>query len=228
MSNLLDVLSRLASPKLLVLGDLILDRYTWGAAERVSPEAPVLVLRADQDEVRLGGAASVAGLLRALEAEVLLAGVIGDDNQGRVLGKLLQEAGIGQEMVLTDPDRPTTSKERFMGRAANRHPQQILRVDREERHGLAEALESKLMKLVAQQIPTVQAVIISDYAKGTCTPRLLAWVIETAAAYRIPVLNRSGPDQQLRPLSRGRPRDSQPCRSGACHGKAPSRTSGRQ
>ena len=69
-----DAVSRLGYPRLLVLGDLILDRYTWGDAERVSPEAPVLVLRADEEEVRPGGAASVAALLRGLDAEIVLAG----------------------------------------------------------------------------------------------------------------------------------------------------------
>src|SRR5260221_11891642 len=123
-------------PRVLVVGDLILDRYTWGDVSRISPEAPVMVLRADREEARPGGAASVAALLRALEAEVAVAGVIGDDGAGRVLHKLLWDDGIDSDMVQTDPGRPTTSKERLMGRAANRHAQQILRGDREETHPL--------------------------------------------------------------------------------------------
>ena len=83
MNDLAIQLQRIGFPKVLVIGDVILDRYVWGDAMRVSPEAPVVVLRADHDEIRLGGAASVAYLLRGLGAEVTLAGVIGDDADGR-------------------------------------------------------------------------------------------------------------------------------------------------
>src|SRR5437588_7814388 len=117
--DLLGLLGRLGRPRLLVVGDLILDRYTWGDVSRISPEAPVMVLRADEEEVRLGGAASVAGLLRALNADVTLAGVVGDDGNGRILRKLLDESHIDQTAILVDATRPTTAKDRFMGRAAN-------------------------------------------------------------------------------------------------------------
>jgi hypothetical protein len=106
--------AQLGHPKILVLGDAMLDRYTWGIADRVSPEAPVLVLRTDEREVRLGGAASVAVLLRALEAEVTLAAVVGDDHDGRTIGRLLDEAAIEARPILIDPSRPTTTKERSL------------------------------------------------------------------------------------------------------------------
>ena len=131
MTHLIEQLRRIREPRLLVLGDLMLDRYTWGSAERVSPEAPVLVLAADREEVRLGGAASVAGLLRGLKAEVVLAGIVGDDAAGRIAHRLFDESGIDARLVAIDPNRPTTTKERFIGRAANKHAHQILRVDRE-------------------------------------------------------------------------------------------------
>jgi D-beta-D-heptose 7-phosphate kinase/D-beta-D-heptose 1-phosphate adenosyltransferase len=187
MLDLLAALDRLQSPRLLVVGDLILDRYTWGDAERVSPEAPVLVLHADEEEIRLGGAASVAFLLRALQAEVHLAGVIGDDAHGRALSRLLEETGINQEMVVTDLSRPTTTKERFMGRAAHRHPQQILRVDREQRRSLDAGLEGQLVGAIERHLPAVQAVLVSDYAKGACTVGLLENVIATANRSDLPV-----------------------------------------
>ncbi len=85
-------LDQVGHPRLLVLGDLILDRYTWGAAARVSPEAPVLVLDAEETEVRPGGAASVAALLRGLDADVSLAGLVGNDSDGRTLRLILSEA----------------------------------------------------------------------------------------------------------------------------------------
>src|SRR5258707_1302419 len=100
MNTLASLLDAIAHPRLLVVGDLILDKYTFGKAERVSPEAPVIVLRVDGKEVRLGGAASVAMLLCGLEAEVTLAGVVGDDSDGRTLRSLLRDENIDSELVL--------------------------------------------------------------------------------------------------------------------------------
>src|SRR4051812_21683318 len=114
MRDLLDTLDRLGSPRLLVLGDLILDRYTWGEAERVSPEAPALVLRRERQEERLGGAGSVAWLAAALGARVSLAALTGDDHDGWLLRGLLRSAGVNHEDLLEDPGRPTTTKERFL------------------------------------------------------------------------------------------------------------------
>src|SRR5205085_12335954 len=124
--------------------------------------------------------------LRALGAEVRVAGIVGDDTEGRILARLLQEAGVEASGVLRDPDRPTTAKERFMGRAAGRHAQQILRVDRESRAPLPPALEQRLAEALAPQVAGCQAVLVSDYGKGVCTPGLLAAV--RAAAGPLPVL----------------------------------------
>ena len=168
MSLLSDYLDSIGRPRALVFGDLILDRYTGGNADRVSPEAPVVVLKADTHEARLGGAASVAGLLSALGAEVVLAGVVGDDASGRVLRRLLSEAGIDHRLVLCDPNRPTTAKERFIGRAAGRHPHQILRVDDEVRTPLDIELQSELLDRILERMPEFQAVLVSDYDKGVC------------------------------------------------------------
>ena len=193
MRAVLPLLSQLGHPRLLVVGDAMLDRYTWGDAERVSPEAPVLVLRADECEVRLGGAASVAVLLRGLEASVTLAGVIGDDASGRTVQRLLDEAGIDATPVVVDPSRPTTTKERFLGRAANRHAHQILRVDTESRTPLDEALAARMAGEVAALIPQLAAtphaaVLISDYAKGVCTTELISSVIAAGRTAGVPVL----------------------------------------
>ena len=187
MNNIHEDLNGLGTPSLLVLGDLMLDRYIWADAERIRPEAPAMVLRAEREEVRLGGAASVASLLRALECPVTLAGVIGDDGAGRVLHKLLCDDHIRHESVLVDDSRVTTSKERFMGRAANRGPQQIFRVDREERRVLDAKIELALTDAILASMPHHAAVLISDYAKGVCTPPLLASVIDDANRQGIPV-----------------------------------------
>ncbi len=143
--HLLEVFDRLGRPRLLVLGDLILDRYTWGNAERVSQEAPVILLRADRREQRLGGAANVCQMLRGLEAEVTCVGVVGNDSTGRLLREMLATAAIDTEGVVVDDERPTTEKERFIGRAANRHGHQILRVDTEERAAVSTRVERELI-----------------------------------------------------------------------------------
>ncbi len=182
------VLESLGSPRILVVGDLILDRYTWGDAERVSPEAPVLVLDVDSREVRLGGAASVAALLRGLDVSVTLAGVLGDDPAARVVRDLFDQAQIDHRLVPSDPARPTTTKERFLGRAAGRHPHQILRVDCEARSPLSREWADRLAQLILPQLAAHQALLISDYHKGVCTSELLATLIAAARARGIPVL----------------------------------------
>src|SRR3954454_15621144 len=116
-AELTDLVLHLGQPRVLVVGDLMLDRYVWGDAERISQEAPVVLLHADRREERLGGASSVATLLRALGARVALAGVVGEDADGRRIRPLLLEQGIDDEAVLIDPGRPTTVKERYIGRA---------------------------------------------------------------------------------------------------------------
>jgi D-beta-D-heptose 7-phosphate kinase/D-beta-D-heptose 1-phosphate adenosyltransferase len=166
----------------------MLDRYVWGNAARISQEAPVLLLHADRREERLGGASSVATLLRALGARVALAGVVGADADGQRVRRLLTDLVVDSEAVLTDPQRPTTVKERYIGRAQQRHPQQIIRVDYETRTPLSGAVERELMRLIAAQILRADVVLISDYAKGVCTPALLAATIAAAKARGLKVL----------------------------------------
>src|SRR5205807_9702384 len=121
-AELIDLVQRLGQPRVLVVGDLMLDRYIWADAERISQEAPVILLRADKREERLGGASSVDTMLRALGARVSLAGVVGDDADAARARQLLSDLGIEHEGVLTDASRPTTVKERYIGRAQHRHP----------------------------------------------------------------------------------------------------------
>src|SRR5262245_55281330 len=122
--ELISLLNRIGAPRILVVGDVILDRYTWGAAERVSQEAPVILLRAAKREQRLGGAANVCNMLCGLGTRPTLAGVVGDDADGDQVRDELRRSEIGCATVLTDSSRPTTVKERFMGRAQQRHPHQ--------------------------------------------------------------------------------------------------------
>ncbi|HEV3345312.1 MAG TPA: D-glycero-beta-D-manno-heptose 1-phosphate adenylyltransferase [Pirellulales bacterium] len=180
------ILDAFATQRVLVVGDLILDRYAWGVAERVSPEAPVLVLQAEQDEVRLGGAASVAMLLTALDSDVELAGVIGDDATGRTLLCLLADARIEKRLIVTDSNRQTTVKERIVGRTAGRQPHQIVRLDRETRRPIAGTLEDQLIEATVERLANCDVLCVADYDKGVCTPRLLQALLGEAAARGVP------------------------------------------
>ena len=136
-ADLVELVQNLGQPRVLVVGDVMLDRYVWGDAARISQEAPVLLLQADRREERLGGASSVATMLRALGARVSLAGLVGADHDGKQICRLMTDLGIDHEAVLFDEGRPSTVKERYIGRAQARHAQQIVRVDYETRTPLS-------------------------------------------------------------------------------------------
>jgi D-beta-D-heptose 7-phosphate kinase/D-beta-D-heptose 1-phosphate adenosyltransferase len=179
-ADLIELVQRLGQPDVLVVGDVMLDRYVWGDAERISQEAPVILLRADRREERLGGASSVATMLRALGAHVSLAGVVGADTDANRIRQLLTQLDIDHECVLTDSARPSTVKERYIGRAQQRHPQQMLRVDFEVRDALDAKAEGRMKQALLSRMRKADIVLISDYDKGVCTPSVLAHVIQTA------------------------------------------------
>ena len=166
----------------------MLDRYTWGNAERISQEAPVLVLQANRTEARLGGGANVCAMLRGLDASVSCVGVVGQDETGETLRQMLEDDGVDHRLVLVDPSRPTTVKERFMGCAAGRHPNQILRLDNESRLLLDQHLEEELIRSLQASVGFHDAVLISDHGKGVCTPRLLRATIDACRSAQVPVL----------------------------------------
>jgi D-beta-D-heptose 7-phosphate kinase/D-beta-D-heptose 1-phosphate adenosyltransferase len=180
-TELIDLVQRLGQPRILVVGDLMLDRYVWGDAERISQEAPVILLRADRREERLGGASSVATMVRALGAKVAIAGIVGNDHDAGRIRQMLTGLGIDHEAVLTDPKRPSTVKERYIGRAQHRHPQQMIRVDYEDRALVQGSLEARLSAAIADQLRQADIVLISDYDKGVCTPQVLAAAVAAAA-----------------------------------------------
>ncbi len=178
----------LGHPRILVVGDLILDRYVWGYAERISQEAPVPLLRADHREHRLGGAASVATMLTALGAEVQLVGAVGCDSEAETVRNLLAEHGIDDSLVVGLSDRPTTLKERYMGRAQDRHAQQMIRVDYEVRDPIGQELVDDLSERFEAAVAAADMVLISDYDKGVCTPALIRALIATSRSLGVRVL----------------------------------------
>ncbi len=187
-ADLIALVQKLGQPRVLVLGDLMLDRYIWGDAARISQEAPVILLHAESREERLGGASSVATMLRALGARVSLAGVVGADADAGRVRHLLTDLGIELEGVLTDTSRPTTVKERYIGRAQHRHPQQILRVDYEVTGALEPTLEHELCRWIEHNVRKADIILISDYAKGVCTPNVVAAAIAAAQTHGLRVL----------------------------------------
>ena len=169
------------SRRVLVIGDLLLDRYLWGAVERISPEAPVPVVRVDHKTHAAGGAANVAVNLSALGCAVSVAGVVGADEDGRQLLELLQTAGIETTAVLSAPDRPTICKTRILG-----GQQQMLRLDVEKTGELSLELKKLLLSEIERQIPGCSAIILSDYGKGLLSDSVCQAIIRRAHELSIP------------------------------------------
>jgi D-beta-D-heptose 7-phosphate kinase/D-beta-D-heptose 1-phosphate adenosyltransferase len=168
--------------RILVIGDLILDHYIWGDVHRVSPEAPIPVLKVTEETVRAGGAANVARNLAELGVAVNIAGLIGDDKNGDQLRDILARCNIA-DSTITIPGLTTTCKTRLIG-----GHQQIARLDREQIYETSPAQTEKLVEFCVQQMKHVDAVIISDYAKGVCSAVLCQAVIEAAIVARVLVL----------------------------------------
>ena len=187
-ADLIDLVQRLGEPNILVIGDLMLDRYVWGNAERISQEAPVVLLRADRSEERLGGAGSVAMMLRTLGANVSVAGVVGGDRDASQVRQLLADHAIRADGVLCDSTRSTTVKERFIGRAQQKHPQQMLRVDYESRAAISPTIERTLASLIEAKLGDCDLALMSDYDKGVCTVAFTQQIIALARGRGVRVL----------------------------------------
>lgn len=180
--ELLRTIARFPGRRVLVVGDLMLDRYIRGACSRISPEAPVPVVRVSAENHIPGGAGNVVSNLAALGASVSVVGVVGDDDSGRRLLEHFRAQGSGVDGVLTDPERHTTEKCRVV---ADR--QQVVRYDRETVGPLSHATEARLLEAVDAGVDDAAALILSDYGKGVIAPKLLARAIARAKRRGIPV-----------------------------------------
>lgn len=169
--------------RIAVAGDFMLDRYVWGSATRISPEAPVPVVDFMNESQVLGGAGNVAANLAALGATVLPFGVIGEDDDGRAIRACLDAAGITTKGVVADKSRITTVKTRVVAKH-----QQIVRVDRERRDALSHALEESLIRRIKAALGRLDALIISDYDKGVVTDPLADRVLTECHRRGVPVL----------------------------------------
>ena len=184
-------LEQVQSPAILVIGDLMLDRHTFGSVRRISPEAPVPVLEVTSETVRFGGAANVAHNVASLGGHVELIGVIGDDSNGATLVGILKEAGVNTDGIRTDSSRPTSTKTRVIARASSTsvsNHQQLVRIDRESKLPVDASLQDELLKIVVNRIPQADAVLIEDYEKGLMSVELIENILAEARQYNKPIV----------------------------------------
>jgi len=176
------LIPRLRGKRIGVLGDLMLDRYLWGTASRLSPEAAVPVVDFVEQGECLGGAGNVAVNIAALGARVEVFGVIGNDEPGRALQKCLRAASIADKGIIADSKRVTTVKTRIIARH-----QQVVRVDRERRELLRSETQERLLRLIFSALKKLDALVLSDYDKGLITDDFADRVLSAAHQLHIPV-----------------------------------------
>jgi rfaE bifunctional protein kinase chain/domain len=182
-ATLSDLLTRLRGQAVLVVGDLMLDHFVIGSVDRISPEAPVPVVRFARDEYRLGGAANVAANLQSLGGRAELVGIIGDDSAGRRLREELDRAGIGTRGVVVDSGRCTTRKTRVV----TVRNQQVARVDYEGDAEASGEVATALVNQIARLAHDARAILMSDYLKGVVSSQVAAAAIAEAKRHDIPV-----------------------------------------
>lgn len=167
-------------PRILIIGDLMLDHYVWGSVERISPEAPVQILKITRENNRLGGASNVALNLIALGAKAYICGIVGDDMDGKNIISLLDSAGVNRDLLCVKSNFQSIKKTRFI--ASN---QQVLRVDRES---VDMSLDSAVLGKIAESISEFSAIILSDYGKGALSVDFTKQIIALANDKKIPIL----------------------------------------
>jgi len=179
-----DIVQRFADTSVLIVGDVMLDHFIVGRVDRISPEAPVPIVRFDHETHRVGGAANVAHNVRALGARVQLAGVVGGDEEGRLVRKQLVALGIGHEALLDHPGRRTTKKVRVV----TTRRLQVARIDYEQDEEIATEVADSLASAVERLTADAGVVVVSDYLKGAVTGRLMERVVAISTRRGVPVL----------------------------------------
>ncbi len=170
------IIDNFSKAKVLVIGDLILDKFIWGEVERISPEAPVPVVVQNRESFMPGGASNVANNLSSLEAkEVLMVGVIGDDSDGKKLKTELKRRGVNTSGIFSESGRPTTLKTRIVA-----HHQQLVRLDCEKIEPVRKNTVEAIVNFTKKHLKDVDAIIIEDYGKGVICPQVLAPIISLA------------------------------------------------
>lgn len=171
----MQILDDFSRARIIVVGDIMLDRYWWGSVSRISPEAPVPVVRLLSTTTAAGGAANVAVNVAGLGATPIMFGMTGTDSEGNHLRDLLKDSGLSVDCLIQVPDHQTTVKTRVIANG-----QQIARVDQETGNALPEAFETDLLGKLTTEIETADAIIVSDYAKGLLSDHLLTAIMAAA------------------------------------------------
>lgn len=180
-TDLHGLVDRLAGRRILVVGDVILDEYLFGKAERLSREAPVPVLAFERRDLIPGGAANPAANITRLGSHAVQVGVVGADENAPLLRDLLATRGIDPAGLVSDPSRPTTTKTRVMATMGLRFPQQVARLDRIARHPVDGAVETAICDRIRALGGNADLIIASDYLTGLLTPAVVAAIREAAA-----------------------------------------------
>ena len=196
MENHSEILQKFNGKRIIVIGDCMLDKYIWGDVSRISPEAPVQIIEVQKESFAAGGSANVAMNAAVLGAKVLMVGITGKDEGREQLIFILKEKGIDVSGMFIEDDKPTTLKVRIMGRS-----QQLLRVDYEKRAHAHPDIEKKILAFVEDKMKEADAVIVSDYAKGVVTKKLMAELIQKAKKQGVIVV--IDPKPQHRALYKG-------------------------
>jgi D-beta-D-heptose 7-phosphate kinase/D-beta-D-heptose 1-phosphate adenosyltransferase len=178
------LLPRLAGRLVLIIGDVMLDHFVIGRVDRISPEAPVPVVRFDHEEYRLGGAANVAHNVAALGGRVEMIGIAGEDADAERIREELGRLGIGANGIVTDPRRRTTRKLRVV----TTRNQQVARIDYEDDREIDGAVEAAVIAHITQLSGSADAILVSDYLKGAVSRTVAAAAIAAASSRRIPAL----------------------------------------
>jgi len=177
LPRLLDALDHFSQAKVLLVGDLGLDEFVTGQVERLSREAPVMILRHEETRQVPGGGGNAAYNLAMLGASVQVVGLVGDDDHGRSLQQILAEAGMNTDGIIIDAARPTVTKSRISGHARQSVTQQIVRVDYKSNEIPSKELRHHLAKWVHRQIDDVDCVVCADYGDGVFTPEVITAAI---------------------------------------------------
>lgn len=188
ISELVDLLDKSQPGPVVLAGDFMLDEYLYGDAERISPEAPVPVLRVVRREVRLGGAGAVAASLRGLGCTTYCAGIVGADRAGDQVRGALAEAGSDLSALLVDDSLCTPRKQRLVGLAQHRIPQQLLRVDHEQVDAPGEDILNELKDRLADVLSGAAVLAVQDYDKGLFGNGLCEWLVARGRKAKIPVI----------------------------------------
>lgn len=174
-------ITKLKKPKVLVIGDVAIDEMIYGNTERISREAPVLILRHTQTKIILGAASNAAHNISTLNGgKVSILGTYGDDYYGKVLLEAFEKAKVDTKYMVKAPERPTTVKTRISGSCSQSVTQQIVRIDRETKEWLSKETEDKVCETIEKAIPEFDAVILSDYQLGTLTDRVIQTTVDVA------------------------------------------------